>query len=108
MSIERLAVIGGGAWGTALAQVVATGGRDTLLWTREPEVVETVNATHENSLFLPGQRLDPAIRATADLVDLGACDAWLVVTPAQHMRAVLNAAYDCNVPVVLCSKGIEE
>ena len=108
MSFERLAVIGGGAWGTALAQVVATGGRDTLLWAREPEVVAAVNASHENSLFLAGQRLDPAIRATADLAELEACDAWLVVTPAQHMGAVLAAAPPCGKPLILCSKGIDE
>ena len=48
----RLGVVGGGAWGTALAQVAATGGRETMLWALEPEVVEAVNARHENSLFL--------------------------------------------------------
>ncbi len=108
MTIERLAVIGGGAWGTALAQVVAGGGRKTLLWAREPEVVEAVNSAHENRLFLPGQPLDPAIRATGDLADLGDCDAWLVVTPAQHMRAVLESAPRGGTPLILCSKGIEE
>ncbi len=108
MSFNRLAVIGGGAWGTALAQVVATGGRDTLLWAREPEVVEAVNSRHENSVFLAGQRLDPAIRATADLADLEQCDAWLVVTPAQHMGAVLAAAPTAARPLILCSKGIDE
>jgi glycerol-3-phosphate dehydrogenase (NAD(P)+) len=108
MSLERLAIIGGGAWGTALAQVVATGGRDTLLWARETEVVESINAAHENSLFLAGQPLDPAIRATGDLAELEGCDAWLVVTPAQHMRSVLEAAPRCSLPLVLCSKGIEE
>ena len=108
MSIERLAVLGGGAWGTALAQVAAAGGRDTLLWAREPEVVDAVNATHENPVFLPGQKLDPAIRATGVLSDITDCDAWLVVTPAQHMRAVLEAAPPCGKPMVLCSKGIEE
>jgi glycerol-3-phosphate dehydrogenase (NAD(P)+) len=108
MSVERLGVIGGGAWGTALAQVAASGGRDTLLWAREPEVVESVNAAHENSLFLPGRPLDPAIRATGDLTELETCDAWLVVTPAQHMRSVLEAAPRCARPLVLCSKGIEE
>ncbi|WP_310468548.1 NAD(P)H-dependent glycerol-3-phosphate dehydrogenase [Sphingomonas sp.] len=108
MTIDRLAVIGGGAWGTALAQVAAAGGRDTLLWARENEVVEAVNAAHENSLFLPGQSLDPAIRATADLADLADCDAWLVVTPAQHMRSVLESAPACGKPLILCSKGIEE
>jgi glycerol-3-phosphate dehydrogenase (NAD(P)+) len=52
--------------------------------------------------------LDPAIRATGDLAELAGCDAWLVVTPAQHMRAVLERAPRCDVPLVLCSKGIEE
>jgi glycerol-3-phosphate dehydrogenase (NAD(P)+) len=108
MSIERLAVIGGGAWGTALAQVMATGGRETLLWAREPEVVEAVNSTHENTVFLPGQTLDPAIRATADLAELKDRDAWLVVTPAQHMRAVLDETPKCDRPMILCSKGIDE
>jgi glycerol-3-phosphate dehydrogenase (NAD(P)+) len=104
----KLGVIGGGAWGTALAQVAATGGRDTLLWAREQEVVESINDRHRNSLFLSGVSLDPAIRATSNLNALQGCDAWLVVTPAQHMRAVLQQAGDCGRPLVLCSKGIEE
>jgi glycerol-3-phosphate dehydrogenase (NAD(P)+) len=104
----NIGVIGGGAWGTALAQVVASGGRDTLLWAREPEVVDSVNAAHENWLFLPGVALDAAIRATGDLAELQTCDAWLVVTPAQHTRAVLEAAPRFAKPLVLCSKGIEE
>ena len=108
MKFERLGVIGGGAWGTALAQVAASGGREVLLWAREPEVVETVNADHENRVFLPGHRLDTAVRATGELADLAECDAWLVVTPAQHMRSVLQAAPTCDKPLILCSKGIEE
>ena len=108
MSLERLAVIGGGAWGTALAQVVASGGRDTLLWAREPDVVDAVNSAHENPVFLPGQKLGPAIRATGDLAELGQCDAWLVVTPAQHMRSVLEGAPQSGKPLILCAKGIEE
>jgi glycerol-3-phosphate dehydrogenase (NAD(P)+) len=104
----KIGVIGGGAWGTALAQVAATGGRETLLWAREPEVVEGVNNARENPVFLPGVPLDSAIRATSDLAHLHACDAWLLVTPAQHMRAVLKQAGDCAKPLVLCSKGIEE
>ena len=58
--------------------------------------------------ILPGLPLDPAIRATTDLAELGDCDAWLVVTPAQHMRKVLTAAPPCFKPLILCSKGIEE
>ena len=108
MSFDRLGVIGGGAWGTALAQVGASGGRDVLLWAREAEVVEAVNSRHENSVFLTGSQLDRAVRATGELADLAECDAWLVVTPAQHMRAVLEAAPNADRPLILCSKGIEE
>jgi glycerol-3-phosphate dehydrogenase (NAD(P)+) len=103
----RVGVIGGGAWGTALAQVAAAGG-ETLLWAREPEVVESVNAGHENRLFLPGVPLDPAVRATGDLADLARCEALLVVTPAQHMRSVLAGLPRLDVPLVLCAKGMED
>ena len=108
MSIDRVGIVGGGAWGTALAQVAAASGRETLLWARENEVVESINSANENRLFLPGQPLNPAVRATGDLAQLADCDAWLMVTPAQHMRAVLEAAPRCDKPLVLCSKGIEE
>ena len=108
MSIEKLAVIGAGAWGTALAQVAATGDRETLLWAFEDDVVAAVNRIHENPLFLKGQKLNRSIRATSNFSQLAACDAWLVVTPAQHMRAVLSRAPCPNMPLVLCSKGIEE
>jgi glycerol-3-phosphate dehydrogenase (NAD(P)+) len=104
----KLGVIGGGAWGTALAQVASGGSRETLLWAFEPEVVEAINDQGENPLFLPGIALNRSIRATSDLKDLDACEAWLVVTPAQHMRAVLGQARDCGKPLLLCSKGIEE
>jgi glycerol-3-phosphate dehydrogenase (NAD(P)+) len=108
MTIERLGVIGGGAWGTALAQVAAGSGRETLLWALESEVAQSVNSDHENRLYLPGVPLSPVIRCTNDLADLDSCDAWLVVTPAQHMRAVLESAPHAGKPLVLCSKGIEE
>ena len=104
----KLGIIGGGAWGTALAQVASPGGSETLLWAMEPEVVEAVNARHENPLFLPGVSLDPSIRATAELAALGACDALLAVTPAQHMRSILEQAPVGGKPLVLCAKGIEE
>ena len=108
MTVSAIGVIGGGAWGTALAQVAAAGGRETLLWAREPEVVESVNSRHENSIFLPGLPLDPRIRATDDLARMADCDALLVVTPAQHTRAVLSAASFRQKPLILCAKGMEE
>jgi glycerol-3-phosphate dehydrogenase (NAD(P)+) len=106
--IQRITVIGGGAWGTALAQIAANAGREVLLWAREEEVVESVNSSHENRAFLPGIALNPSIRATNDLGEADNCDAWLVVTPAQHMRGILEQAPPWTKPMVLCAKGIEE
>ena len=108
MTIDRLAVVGGGAWGTALAQVAAARGDDTLMWAFEEDVVAAVNRIHENPVYLRGQKLNPAIRATSNFSELSGCDAWLVVTPAQHMRAVLSRAPCPKMPLILCSKGIEE
>jgi glycerol-3-phosphate dehydrogenase (NAD(P)+) len=104
----KLGVIGGGAWGTALAQVAAQGGRETLLWAIEDDVVAAVNRIHENPIYLQGVKLDPAISATGNFSELADCGAWLVVTPAQHMRAVLERMPCPGIPLVLCSKGIEE
>jgi glycerol-3-phosphate dehydrogenase (NAD(P)+) len=104
----RIGVIGGGAWGTALAQVASCGGEDTLIWAREPEVVEAINATHVNDTFLTGIPLSASLRATSDLAELAGCDALLVVTPAQHSRAVLERLPRSATPLILCSKGIEE
>ena len=104
----KLGVIGAGAWGTALAQVAAAEGEQVLLWAREPEVVEAVNAAHENSIFLKGVALSASIRATGDLAELGSCEALLIVTPAQHLRSVLAGWSAPGKPLVLCAKGIED
>jgi len=103
----RIGVIGGGAWGTALAQVAARDGQRVILWAREPEVVAAINADHVNHAFLAGVPLSETIVATGDLADLAGCDAILVVAPAQHVRAVLAAAPIGATPLVLCAKGIE-
>ena len=102
----RIGIVGAGAWGTALAQVAAAGG-ETLVWALEPEVAEAINGTHENPLYLKGVALDPSIRATSALADLEECDAFLVVTPAQHVRTVLGRLAAAGRPLVLCAKGIE-
>jgi glycerol-3-phosphate dehydrogenase (NAD(P)+) len=108
--MSRIAVIGGGAWGTGLAQVSSFGG-ETLLWAREAEVVESVNAAHENAAFLPGVKLSPEIRATSDLAAaVSGAGAVLLVVPAQYLRATATALAPhlaAGVPVVLCAKGIE-
>ncbi|HXP30038.1 MAG TPA: NAD(P)H-dependent glycerol-3-phosphate dehydrogenase [Stellaceae bacterium] len=108
--INRIGVIGGGAWGTALAQSLRRAGRDVLLWARESEVVEALNRDHANPLFLPGVALDPAIRATASLGDAAAADALLLAVPAQHLRAVAGALAPhvaAPLPAIICAKGIE-
>jgi glycerol-3-phosphate dehydrogenase (NAD(P)+) len=103
----KLGIIGGGAWGTALAQIASAGG-EALLWALEDDVISAVNRIHQNPIYLPGVQLDPAIRATGNFSDLRDCEAWLVVTPAQHTRAVLERMPCPNMPLVLCAKGIEE
>lgn len=106
--MERIGIIGGGAWGTALAQTLARAGRDVVLWAHEPETVAAINAAHENKLFLPGVALDPALRATLDLAEAASADAVLLAVPAQHLRAVAaKLALRPGVPAVLCAKGIE-
>ena len=109
--MSKAGVIGGGAWGTALAQVCARAGLETTLWAREADVVASVNAAHENSSFLPGVELEPSIRATGDLAELAASDLVLAVAPAQHLRATLTAFAPHvreGLQILLCSKGVEQ
>jgi glycerol-3-phosphate dehydrogenase (NAD(P)+) len=109
--MKTAGVIGGGAWGTALAQVCARAGLEPLLWARETEVVEAVNGRHENALFLPGVALEPNVRATGDLAELADSDLVLAVAPAQHLRAALNAfapSVRDGLPILLCAKGVEQ
>lgn len=107
MSAPRIGVLGAGAWGTALAQMLASDGRAVLLWAFEPEVVGAINAEHRNPLFLPSAELSPAIHATGDLAALESLDTLLVVTPAQHMSQILGAMPAHPHDLVLCSKGID-
>jgi glycerol-3-phosphate dehydrogenase (NAD(P)+) len=103
-------VMGGGAWGTALAQVAVRAGHRALLWAREHDVVDAINADHHNPLFLPGVPIEAEVAATDDLADLAGADLILAVTPAQHLRATLGAFapfWRAGVPVVLCAKGVE-
>ena len=103
----KIGVIGGGAWGTALAQVAAQDGAPVTLWAREAEVVASINQRHVNDLFLSSVPLSPSIVATDDLDALSESDALLVVAPAQHVRAVLDGMDVGGTPLVLCAKGIE-
>ena len=103
----RIGVLGGGAWGTALAQMLASDGREVLLWAFEPEVVETINRDHRNPLYLASAELAPTVRATCELAHMAALETLLAVTPAQHMGRVLGGMASHPRDLVLCSKGID-
>ena len=104
---SRFGVVGGGAWGTALAQLLAAEGAPVRLWAREQEVVAAINAEHRNPLFLPNSALSPSLTATADLADLAPCDALLIVVPVPYLRAVLADLPAGDAPLIFCSKGME-
>lgn len=102
-----IGVVGAGAWGTALAQMLSSDDREVVLWAREPELVSQINDDRRNGLFLPSATLNPTIRATNALADLGGLPVLLVVTPAQHLGAILSQIPGSGADLVLCSKGIE-
>lgn len=111
MQLQTVGIIGAGAWGTALAMVARRAGRDVLLWAYEAETVAAINENHQNEVFLPGVRLDPAIEATDRLNEAATCDVLLMVTPAQHLRAIAGSLKPYvreGQPLVICSKGIEQ
>jgi len=110
-TFQRIGVIGAGAWGTALAALVAKHDHETVIWAREAEVVADINERHENSLFLKDVQLPPGLSASTDIATAAKADVLLLVTPAQHLRAVaetLAPHVAPGTPAVICSKGIEE
>ncbi|MGB6351641.1 MAG: NAD(P)H-dependent glycerol-3-phosphate dehydrogenase [Pseudolabrys sp.] len=109
MTIQRIAVLGGGAWGTALAITSARAGRDVVLWEYEPGNAASLDQKRE-SQFLPGVRLHDKIKVARDLGAASDSDAILIVVPAQAMRSVVMSLAKSNVgraPLVACAKGIE-
>ena len=111
--IGSIAVVGGGAWGTALANVIASGGRQVLIWAREDEVVHSINRSRENALFLPDISLAASLRATSELSEVATADAIFLAPPAQHLRHVAMALAasmeEQRQPILaICAKGIEE
>ena len=109
MAFDRIAVLGGGAWGTALANVTARAGRGVTLWEHEAANAEQL-AQKRESRFLPGVRIEDTIKVTRDLGDAAQAQAILLVVPAQAMRAVARcwrARSRRGTPVIACAKGIE-
>lgn len=104
------AVIGGGAWGTALASLMAAKGVDTLIWALEPATAAAINDRRTNEPYLPGVRLPETLRATSEINAAAGREAYLFVAPAQHARVVLaqtKAVAPAAAALLLCSKGIE-
>ncbi len=110
-AFSSVMVVGGGAWGTALATLTARAGISTRIWALEDEVVASINETHENKLFLAGTKLPENLVATSNLGDVDDAECVVFVVPAQFSRSVLSQMRELSggksMPVALCCKGIE-
>jgi glycerol-3-phosphate dehydrogenase (NAD(P)+) len=103
---RHIGVVGGGAWGTALACLARRAGCKVTLWSRDPSISASIAHERTNAVYLPGIALDGGIEAAQELRDLAACDALLLVCPAQAVRA-LAQRLPGESPVIICAKGIE-
>ena len=108
----RCAVVGAGAWGTALADLLARNGHEVRLWAYEPDVVESINGKHENVRFLGGHVLSPSVAATGDIRHaVENADLVTLATPSHVLRRIIKSAAASlprSAPLVVASKGIEK
>ena len=108
----KVAVIGAGSWGTALAQLLANNGHNVSLWARKSQVVECINTQHHNPRYLSEALLHESVVGTLSYRDaLLRASAAVIVTPSNLLRGVARALADVvgpDFPIVICSKGIEE
>jgi len=108
--VHHTAVIGAGAWGTALALAAFRAQLKTSLWSISPDEVDVINRQHENVLRLPGISLDPSLRATTNPQEIAEADSIILAPPAQFMRstcATFSKVLPSHVPLIIASKGIE-
>lgn len=106
--MTHVGVIGAGAFGTALASVMRSGGADVTLWGRDGAQVTAMQADRQNARYLAGVDLPDGLNVTADLGDLQAADVVLMALPAQRLRGFMaDSGFATDAPVVLCAKGIE-
>src|ERR1700723_3618216 len=110
-SMPSVAVVGAGAWGTALADLLARNGHPVRLWAREPDVAESVTVRHENMRFLAGVALSSALAASTALADVvRGADLVMFATPSEHLRAVATLSLPAISPgatLAVATKGIE-
>lgn len=110
-SAPRIAVLGAGAWGTALASALARNGVDVILWGRDEAVVDAINRRHENPRYLAGYELPPTLRATARQEQaVAACDRLLCAVPSYAFRDLLralDAPLRAGTPLLWACKGLE-
>lgn len=111
MTAKTIAVLGGGAWGTALAITAARAGHDVRLWARDAETIAAINERRENPRYLPGIRIDAPVTATTDMVEaFGDAETIILSVPAQKLRGALEDtrhAIPTGATLVLSAKGIE-
>lgn len=105
-AVHHIGVVGGGAWGTALACLARRANRRVTLWSRDPAISTTITQRRTNPVYLPGLELEAGIEAAFDIASLGFCDAILLVCPAQAVRVVAKKLPGES-PIVICAKGIE-
>ena len=110
--MKRIAVLGAGSWGTALAVHLARAGFPTRLWARRPELAAELTARRENEPYLPGAALPDGLEPTGDLSDLADCDTALVVVPSHGFREVVESYLTVRpagrpLTLVSATKGVE-
>ena len=112
LAMSHIGVIGAGAWGTALAKHLVQKGLHVQLWAYEREVVDAINAGHENSRFLPGVSLPPGLSATSSLVQATeGCESIVFAVPSHVARSVLQQLAPVlpdRAPIISATKGVEE
>ncbi|NGZ09731.1 MAG: NAD(P)-dependent glycerol-3-phosphate dehydrogenase [Nitrospira sp. LK70] len=111
-TVNKIGVIGAGAWGTALAKHLAEKGLEVRLWAHEHDVVDVINSSHENPIFLKDVPLPPGLRATSSLTEaVKSCDGILFAAPSHFIRSLLHQLTPClsdPIPLICATKGIEE
>ncbi len=107
--MKKIFILGGGAWGTALAKIASSGFEEVMLWTYEEELAKEINKSHTNSMYMAGFALPQNIKATHNVVDAEGYDTILISNPVQLIRSVLEGNEEIfkNKQVLIASKGIE-